>query len=296
MPTTPPLTIWSNVDLPAPLMDRLRSALSGHRIVSASATTANNLAGSPPDPNLEHADVAFGQPEPGQIMRLPHLRWVQLTTAGYTRYDTAEFRDTVRRHGTAICNASSVYAEPCAQHTLAMMLALARRLPQSLDNQRGPRAWPYLPLRADSKLLNGQTVLLIGYGAIARRLAQLLAPFEMNLLGFKRNPAGDEGAVRILNINEIDEWLGRADHVINMLPASPQTQMFFSANRLVKIKRSAFYYNLGRGTTNDEYALWTSLETGHFAGAYIDATMMEPLPPEDPLWTAPNCYITPHTA
>jgi len=137
-----PLTIWTNVDLPAPLAERLRVALAGHRVLHAAATTPNNLAGAAVDPNLEHADVAFGQPEPGQITQLPRLRWVQLTTAGYTRYDTKEFRDTVRRHGTVICNASSVYAEPCAQHVLAMMLALVRKLPQSLDNQRGPHAWP----------------------------------------------------------------------------------------------------------------------------------------------------------
>ena len=139
-------------------------------------------------------------------------------------------------------------------------------------------------------------MLLVGYGAIARRLAELLAPLRMNLIGFKRTPSGDENGVRVLKIGELDEWLPRADHVINILPASRQTEEFFAAERFAKFKRSAFYYNIGRGTTNDQSALAASLQAGHFAAAYIDATKVEPLPSEDPLWTTPNCFITPHTA
>lgn len=290
------LTIWSNMKLPAELQTRLINALQPHRLVPAADATANNLAGASTDPGLDASDIAFGQPHPNQIMALPRLKWVQLTTAGFTRYDTPEFREAVKRHGTIVCNASSVYAEPCAQHVLAMMLALARRLPQSLDNQRGPRSWPYLSLRGESKLLSGQTVLLVGYGAIARRLAELLAPFDMNLLGFRRNPAGDEHGVRMFRIEQLDEWLGKADHVVNVLPASAQTTDLFNAARFAKMKRNACYYNVGRGATNDEAALESALRSGQIAAAYVDAFAKEPLATDHPLWTTPNCYITPHTA
>jgi phosphoglycerate dehydrogenase-like enzyme len=290
------LTIWSNVDLRPELHDRLVRELAPHRLVQAAAKTANNLAGSAADPQLEQADIAFGQPEPYQASRLPKLRWIQLTTAGYTRYDTPAFRAAAKTNGTVVCNASSVYSEPCAQHVLSMMLALARRLPQSLDNQRGPHGWPYLPLRAQSILLNGQTALLVGYGAIARRLAQLLAPFDMNLIGFRRNPTGDEGNVRILPVSQLDEWIGRADHVINILPASSETEGFFDAARFSKMKPTTIYYNIGRGNTNDESALQSSLRAKQIAAAYIDALETEPLPPDHPLWTTPNCFVTPHTA
>jgi phosphoglycerate dehydrogenase-like enzyme len=229
-------------------------------------------------------------------MKLPKIRWVQLTTAGYTRYDSRDFRETMMRNGTIVCNTSSVYAEPCAQHVMSMMLALARRLPQSMENQQTKRGWPILKLRSESVLLNGQTVLMVGYGAIARRLAELLAPYKMQLIGFRRQPAGNAGAVRELPIAALDEWLPKADHVLNILPASHSTEGFFDAERFAKFKRSAIYYNIGRGTTNDEQALETSLKSGHFAAAYIDATMVEPLPSDHPLWTTPNCFITPHTA
>jgi phosphoglycerate dehydrogenase-like enzyme len=291
-----PLTIWCNAKFPPPVMDALRRGLTGHRFVEAARGSATNLDAGSADPQLEQADIAFGQPDPHQVAKLARLRYVQLTTAGYTRYDNETFRAAVTRHGTAVCNASSVYAEPCAQHLLAMMLALARRLPQSLDNQRGPRAWPYLPLRAASKLLNGQTVLLVGYGAIARRLTELLAPFRVNVLGFRRNPRGDEPGVRTLPIAELDAHLGEADHVVNILPASDETANFFDAARFARMNPSAVYYNIGRGTTNDEAALAAALRETRIAAAYVDAFETEPLPASHPLWTTPNCFVTPHTA
>jgi len=291
-----PLTIWTNVQFPDDCLDRLTKGVVPHRIVKSAAASANNLAAGSVDPLLEEADIAFGQPDPDQITAQPRLRWVQLTTAGYTRYDTPAFRAAVNKSGTAICNASSVYADPCAQHLLAMMLAFSRRLPQSLDNQRGPRKWPYLPLRAESTLLNGQTVLLVGYGSIARRLAELLQPFNMQIIGFRRSANGDENGVHVLPTAQLDQWLPKADHVVNMLPASRETDEFFDADRFPRIKRGAFYYNIGRGTTNDELALQVELQTGRLAGAYVDAFCEEPLAPHHALWTTPHCFITPHTA
>ncbi len=91
------------------------------------------MAGS--DPLLEQADIALGQPDPKQIMNLPRLRWVHLTSAGYTRYDRPEIKSALRARGAILTNSSSVYAEPCAQHVLAMMLGFARQLPQCQDEQ-----------------------------------------------------------------------------------------------------------------------------------------------------------------
>src|SRR5437870_4237675 len=136
--------IWSNVRLPPEPLARLKQGIGDCMLVQPSDATANNLVPAGQDPQLVQADIAFGQPDPNQIMQLPKLRWVQLTTAGYTRYDTPALREAVKRNGTIICNASSVYSEPCAQHALAMMLSLARRIPHSRDNQRGPHGWPYL--------------------------------------------------------------------------------------------------------------------------------------------------------
>jgi phosphoglycerate dehydrogenase-like enzyme len=290
------LTIWCNAKFPPAAMEKLRAGLKEHRLIEASGARDVNLDAGDPDPQIEQADVAFGQPDAGQIVSQPRLKWVQLTSAGYTRYDNDAFRAAMKRHGTIFCNASSIYAEPCAQHLAAMILALTRRLPQAAHNQRTKRGWPHLPLRRESKLLNGQTALLVGYGTIGRRLSQLLAPFEMKLIGFRRHPRGDEPNVQIRAIDELDQYLPDADHVINVLPASDESKNLFDAAKFARLKPTAVYYNIGRGTTNDESALEAALREKKFAAAYIDAFAEEPLPSEHPLWTTPNCFITPHTA
>lgn len=290
-----PLTIWFNGKFSEPAMALLRDGLGPHRLVIAAATSPSNLDGGRHDSALDEADVAFGQPDPMQITTTPRLRWIQLTTAGYTRYDNDAVRDALRRRGAMMTNSSTVYDEPCAQHTAAMILALARRLPQALIDQIGPRSWNYLPLRAQSRLLNGQKVLMYGFGAIGRRLAELLMPFRMNLIGVRRSPRGDE-PIQMVRESDADAVLSEADHVVNLLPASDQTEKYFDAGRIARMKDTAIYYSVGRGSTTDQYALQAALQTKKLAAAYIDVTTPEPLPPEHPLWTTPNCFITPHTA
>lgn len=294
--TEPRLTVWCNARYPKPAMDLLREGTAGHRLILAAAPKASNLVGGAPDPVLEEADVAFGQPDPEQVRTLPRLRWVHLDSAGYTRYDRDDLRSALAARNAILTNSSSVYDEPCAQHVLSLMLAQARQLPQSvLDQHRDGRPWNNADRRASSRLLGGQTVLILGYGAIGRRLAELLAPFHMNIVATRRSPRRDE-AVRVVSDDQTDALLPTADHVIDILPANASTERFFTADRFARFKRGAVFYNIGRGTTVDQHALIAALYNGQVAAAYLDVTDPEPLPPDHLLWRAPNCFITPHTA
>jgi phosphoglycerate dehydrogenase-like enzyme len=228
-------------------------------------------------------------------MSLQKLRWVHLTSAGYARYDRDDLRAALRARGTVLTNSSMVYAEPCAEHVFAMMLALARRLPPCVADQITSRAWHAAGHRIRSKVLVGQTALIVGYGAIGRRLAELLAPLRMNVIAVRRRPAGDEG-VRVVPEDQLDALLPQADHVINILPENSGTLRYFHATRLASIKPGGVFYNIGRGTTVDQEALRAGLESGTLAAAYLDVTDPEPLPPDHLLWRTPNCFITPHTA
>lgn len=192
-------------------------------------------------------------------------------------------------------NSSNVYSEPTAQHLLAMMLALARQLPRSFENQRSARVWSFHDIRARARLLNNQTVLVLGFGHIARRLVELLAPLRMNVVAVRRRVQGDE-PVRVFTEAEIENLLPSADHVVNILPSSPATTNFLNAKRLRLMKPGAILYNIGRGTTIDQKMVMERLQSGHLVAAYLDVTDPEPLPPEHPLWETPNCYITPHSA
>ncbi len=296
-----PLTIWTNTQFADDVTRALHERLAPHRLLYAQATNASNLAAAPIDTALAEADIAFGQPDAQQIQTTPRLRWVHLTSAGYTAYDNGAVRQALRARGARLTNSSGVYDEPCAQHVVAMMLALARQLPAALQRQAtdpsDPKyhGWPQADLREQSRLLNRQTAVLVGYGAIAWRVSELLAPFEMNLIGVRRTIKGDEN-IRVVTFNQLDKVLAQADHVLNILPANDSTLNLFDAARFAQCKRGAWFYNIGRGVTVNQEDLIAALESGQLGTAYLDVTEPEPLPPAHPLWNAPNCHITPHTA
>lgn len=289
------LTIWCNAKLTPGGVERLEAGLRGHRLVYSQQANSSVLVGGGRDLSLAEADIAFGQPSVEDCMEFAKLRWVQLSSAGYTRYDREDLKDALRARGAALTNSSDVFAEPCAEHVLAQMLALGRQLPQSLRDQLTDRSWHYTERRADSRLLVGQTVLLLGFGAIGRRLAELLAPFRMNVLALRRQ-SRSEKTVRIIAAENLSSALAEADHVVNILPDNDSTKDFVNARRLGCFKRGARFYNVGRGTTVDQNALLEALHSGRLGAAFLDVTEPEPLPPEHPLWSAPNCFITPHTA
>ena len=290
-----PLTIWTNFKLPEISQKLLQDSLGEHRLVLAKSLSESNLSKSGPDPLLAECDIAFGQPDPQQIIDLKNLRWVHLSSAGYTRYDRDDLHVAMKSRGAIMTNSSSVFDEPCAEHVLAMMLALARELPGILECSRTEHTWPTKTYRAGCYLLKGQTALIVGFGAIGRRLSELLQPLGMNLVGVRRKIQGNE-SIRMATIDQLDELLPTADHVINILPASKSTAGTFNLNRIMKMKRSAIFYNIGRGDTVDQFALREALETNRIAAAFLDVTTPEPLPPDDALWTTPHCYISPHTA
>ncbi|HXM36632.1 MAG TPA: D-2-hydroxyacid dehydrogenase [Pyrinomonadaceae bacterium] len=289
------LTIWCNHDFApeqAPERELLIQGVGSHRLLifEREEDGRNGAAREA----LQTADIAFGYPDAQTVGDCAQLRWVHLHFAGYTTFDRDDLKQRLIRHGTVLTNSSAVYEEPCAQHLLAMILSLARGLPAALDVQRGDKSWPMLAARSSLSLLNGQTVLILSFGAIAQRLVELLRPLKMNLIAVRREVRGDE-SIPVVPVSAVHEWLPRADHVVNILPANEDSHQFLNAERLASLKRGAIVYNIGRGTTLDQNALMRELRGGRIAAAYLDVTEPEPLPPEHPLWEAPNCFITPHT-
>jgi phosphoglycerate dehydrogenase-like enzyme len=287
------LTIWANAFLTPAGEDLLRESTKPHRLIIAEKLDSVLAIGAT-DPRLQEAEILFGQPDPKEILQSSRARWVHLSSAGYTRYDTEEFRSALQARSAIFTNSSSVYDEPCAEHLMAFLLADARQLYWSYENQRGARDWPQNPIREHSRLLSGQTVLIVGYGAIGKRLAELLGPYSVKVIGYRRAHQST-GPVPIIGSKQLASALGEADHVINTLPESSSTRHFFDAQRFGQFKMGTRYYSIGRGATTDQDALRAALSSGRLAAAYLDVTEPEPLPPDHPLWSLPNCYITPHT-
>ncbi len=278
------MKIWSNVGYGDEVLGILRVGVGTDELI---------LPGSIAE--LSEADAVFGPPEVEAVMAAPMVRWIHLDTAGYERYDREDFREHVAQAGVRVTNSSSVYAEPCAQHVVAMIYGVSRRLSEALEVQRGDQSWPMMKLRAASRLLTGESAVLLGYGAIGRRVVELLEPLRMRLTGYRRHPDGSE-SIPMVSGNGLTAVLAEADHVINILPASSSTRGFCDAQFFGKMKAGAIFYNIGRGSTVDQEALLEALESGRMGAACLDVTDPEPLPPDHRLWSAPNCLITPHSA
>ena len=281
------LTIWSNHGLSDAQAARLRAALGPHRLLAGAEATEAALA---------DADIAFGQPPAAAAAASPRLGWVHLSSAGYTSYSDPDIQAALGAKGAKLTTSSSVYAEPCAEHVLAFMLAWARQLPAALDAQRGQRDWRQRELRQRSVLLTEQRVVIFGFGSIGQRLVEMLLPFTRSISGVRRKVRGDE-RIEVFTFDDprVDERLSEAHHVVNVLPGARSTTRYFDAARLSRCAHGAVFYNIGRGATVDQDALAERLRSGALAAALLDVTDPEPLPPEHALWAAPNCFITPHS-
>lgn len=322
------LNIWTNGIFSPNATRMLEEGTSGHTLVFSKFASASVLTAGQSDPDLARADVAFGQPDPQDCLDNLRLKWVEVSSAGYTRYDTPEFLGAFGGRGSAFTNACGVFADPCAQHVLAMMLAFGRQLLPSFVDQLTDHSWHYTERRYHSRLLTGQTVLMLGFGSIGRRLAQLLAPFGMRLIALRRSipqPFALEAAseaeanrvlqspfearlsalrrsvepgsdVHMITRAELPSFLPEADHIVNILPAHASTDYLVDADFLAACRADARFYNVGRGTTVDQQALMQALHEKRLGAAYLDVMDPEPLPADHALWTTPNCYITPHTA
>jgi phosphoglycerate dehydrogenase-like enzyme len=222
------------------------------------------------------------------------LRFIQSIGAGTDQFS----RESLSLAGVRLASARGVNARAVSEHAMALMLALARRLPEARDNQ-SKRLWRGMigDLSAREDELGGKTLVVVGIGAIGNRLARLAKAFDMHVIGLRRNPAaGPGGADAVYGLGELARVLPEADFVALTCPLTKETENLIDSNALGLMKKSAFLVNVARGRCVDEAALCRALSVGAIAGAGIDVTVEEPLPPTSPLWTMANVLITPHTA
>jgi phosphoglycerate dehydrogenase-like enzyme len=289
------MNIYVDLAVPADAMAVLQAGTAGHQLLFPQTPATSVLAAPEPDPQFAAADIAFGQPDPRAIAEAKSLKWIHVSSSGITRYDHPQFRALMAGRHVVVSNSAGVYCEACAVHALSFILAQARNLPLALKTP-APSGTPlWNDLRNSSATLRGESVLILGYGAIGKRLAALLAPFGVNVTAYRRHPRGDEG-VPVVTENELSSALNQARHVVNILPDSPETRRFFGRARFSVLSRGAIFYNIGRGSTVDQEALREALRSGQLRAAWLDVTEPEPLPDGHPLWQEPNCFITPHVA
>jgi phosphoglycerate dehydrogenase-like enzyme len=180
---------------------------------------------------------------------------------------------------------------------LSMMLYFNRQIGKSLADQRN-KVWGRLDY-SESTALFSQRVLIIGFGALGRSMAELLSAFGARITAVKRNTGGFSGNPcldRVISYDHLEEELPEADHVVLVLPGGSETDGIFTTRHFHALKPGAFLYNLGRGNCYREEELLAALRDGRLAGAGLDVFAAEPLPPDSPLWEQPNVLITPHSS
>jgi phosphoglycerate dehydrogenase-like enzyme len=222
----------------------------------------------------------------------PALRWLHLRGAGVDRIVTPRLVAS----DVVLTNGSGNHAPNIAEHLLGMMLAFARRFPQLLRAQQA-RQWTTFGMD-DFFELSGQTLAIVGMGAIGAELAWRAHALGMQVVGVRRHAGGPppRGAARVEPLAALDDVLAAADHVAIALPLTDHTRGMFDARRLARCKAGAYLYNVGRGPIVDAAALLEALDGGRLAGAGLDVTDPEPLPATSPLWTHPKVMVTAHTS
>ena len=172
-----------------------------------------------------------------------------------------------------------------AETALAGILSLTRGL-NRLATLQAERRWVGDPIRTGLRLLGGARVVMLGYGSVNRRLAELLTPFGCKVVPLCSRSTREQ----------LDAALPSADILVAAVPDTPQTRGLLNADRLALLPSKALFVNLGRGTLIDEAAMCDALVQGRLAGAVLDVTQEEPLPSDHPLWTTPNTLLTQHSA
>ena len=273
---------------PASLADAIRSRWPGMRVVHL--PDYERLARELPD-----TDIFVGYSlRAEQLAGARKLRWIHSTAAGVAQLMYPELRDS----GIVVTNPSGIFSAPMAEHTMGLLIALARNFPDSVRHQdRGVWSQQLLWDKRPLTELNGKLLLIVGYGSIGHELARRAKAFDMRVWGVSRTGRGDATlAERIVPVSQLHDVLPHADYVVLCAPETPQTRHLIGAREIGFLKPTAYLLNVARGSLLDPSALIAALQAEKLAGAALDVTDPEPLPAEDPLWHAPNLLLTPHTS
>lgn len=288
--------------LRSPLPDALQRAI---REMSSHIEFEVAPLGEPlPRDALAKAEVLYATYADFEIEAAPCLRWLQLDSAAANHI----LDKPIGKSEVPITTVRGAYSVAVAECAMAMLLAVSRRIPKACRLQN-EHVWDDVNMQGVD--LFGKTLGIIGYGSIGRQIGRIANAMGMRVLACKRDPqareysgyslpnSGDpDGAIpeAWYGINQLSEMLSQCDVAIITLPLTPHTKDMLGKHELSSLPSHAFLINIGRGGVVDESTLLEMLQNAKLAGAAFDVFATEPLPPESPLWNAPNFLVMPHVA
>ncbi len=287
-------------------VERLRKDFPGHEFVHLD--TYKGM-----EQHLADAEVFIGWSlRSGQLAGARNLRWIHSPAAAVHELMKPE----VVQSEIVITNARHVHGPVVAEHVLAQIFALAKRLPSAIRYQQ-QHTWAQEHLwneRPHPCEVAGSTLGLVGFGSIGSEVARRALALGMRVLAVREHPEKDndgvllsertpgarvEGPLRspqIFGPVGLDEVLAQSDFLVLVAPLTARTRGLIDAERLSRMKPGAYLLNVSRGPLIDDAALLSALRERRIAGAALDVFADEPLPPDSPYWDLPNVLITPHTA
>jgi glyoxylate/hydroxypyruvate reductase A len=247
---------------------------------------------------LAGAEVLFDVDQPSAsdlASRAPRLKWLQTSSSGVG--ELVRRLDIVDRP-IVVSNAAGIHAVPLAEFVLFAMLYFARDWPRRAAEQRAHH-WE----RCTIETLEGKTLGIVGFGSIGQAIARLARPLGLRVIGLRRSAAAfldadsdaDADGAQVYGPEHLQTLLRTSDYVVLSVPHTDETVGLLGSAELHCMKPTAVLINIARGSVVDEPALIDALQTGRLAGAALDVTATEPLPPDSPLWDLPNVIITPHS-
>ena len=233
--------------------------------------------------SLKHSEfpAEFHRP----LIEFPSLRWIHVGGSGYEHFVPWE------ASRLTLSNSVGVLAPFLAETTVGAMLSLNGGLLRYARQQQ-EKQWKPNPFRT----IQGQTLLVVGLGAIGEEVARLSRSLGMQVLGVRRTATPSAHVDELFPLDALPDLLPRADVVSVNIRASDQTRQLFNAEMFAQMRDGALFINTSRGVVVDETARVSALQSGHLGGAYLDVFETEPLPWQSPLWTMENVLVTPHTA
>jgi phosphoglycerate dehydrogenase-like enzyme len=247
--------------------------------------------------HLQDAEIVIGWSlRPEQFKAARKLRWIHSPAAAVHQLI---FPELVNSH-VILTNSSQIHGPVVAEHVIALLFALAKRLPDAVRLQQ-KHTWGQDSMwrgRPRPRELAGATLGLVGIGSIGCEVAKHASALGMHVVATREHPEKEspENVEKIFSSSQIDALLSQSDYVVLAAPLTSATRSLMNADRLAKMKADACLINVSRGLLVDQAALANALREKKIGGAALDVFDQEPLPPDSPLWDLENLLITPHTA
>lgn len=239
--------------------------------------------------DLDHAEIliSYGEDLTDELVdKAKSLKWIMVISAGL---DKMPFK-ALQERDILITNARGIHKTPMAEYTISMMLQVSRKAKELMENQKHHKWDRKVPMTE----ISGQTIGILGTGAIGSEVARLAKAFHMKTIGYNRSGRSVPNFDAIVDQEGINKLYEESDFIVNVLPSTPLTKGFIGAEAFSRMKSSAVFINIGRGTTVAESDLIEALLEKKIHHAVLDVFEKEPLPEESPLWDMDNVTVSPH--